>query len=149
MCINFFENMYRILVFIRADIYHSNNIKFVKVLLFSINEELTNSVMAERIFCISSELKHQLILQDGDICIMSKEAKDFALSSLHILCKELEEKRYDFAYDMADMLHAFPHVIICNDKKQIRNYWRTYVKPIMKKNKLKKGDLNFFKKGRI
>ena len=141
--------MYRMLVFIRADIYHSDNIKFVKVLLSSINEELTNSVMVERIFCISSELKHQLILQDGDIYIMSKEAKDFVLSSLHILCKELEEKRYDFAYDIVDMLHAFPHMIICNDKKQIRNYWKIYVRPVMKKNNLKKGDLKFFKKGRM
>ena len=37
------------------------------------------------------------------------------------------------AYDIADMLHVLPEIVIANQKKRLKQYWKIYVKPFHKK----------------
>lgn len=149
MCNNFWENVYRVLVFIRNDIYNNNNSGLIKMLIDCIGDESLNSEMATVLINNSLMERNQLILQDGEAYKVKKEAKEFVLRVLCMIHKELDEKKYDCAYDMVDMLHVFPQVIIANDKRQIRQYWKIYVKPIMKKRNIKRTDLRPFKEGRV
>lgn len=108
MCSNFWENMHRVLVFTRADIYKDKNPEIIKDLISQIQEEVTNDEL-------------------------HKEAKDFSIRTLQVVYEELVAKNYDVAYDIVDMLHAFPHVVLRNDIKELKRYRKVYVKPLIKK----------------
>lgn len=149
MCKNFFENMHRLLVFIRSDIYNHKNIVLTKILIDCIEKELTNRELIEMVINTFPQLKEQLVLQDDEVYKMEQKAKDFVLKALYILTMELENGRYDSAYDTADMLHIFPHIIISNSRRQINNYWKIYVNPIREKCHIKRKELKRFRKGRM
>lgn len=48
------------------------------------------------------------------------------LMKTHILAQE-----YYTAYDIADMLHVLPEIVIDNNKG-LKQYWKNYVKPFKK-----------------
>lgn len=141
--------MHRILVYIRSDIYNNENIELVRNLSLCIDENMTNDEMVKQIINISPALKHQLILRNDEIFRLNAEANDYVLNSLQIILNELQEKDYDLAYDMVDVLHVFPHVVIANDKRQIKSYWKFFVKPIIKRIKNKGFNLRVFKSCRM
>ena len=149
MCNNFLENMHRILVYVRSDIYNNENIELVRILSLCISENMSNDDMVNQITNISPVLKQQLILQDDEIYQLNTEAKDYVLNSLQIILNELKEKDYDLAYEMVDALHVFPHVVITNDKRQIKSYWKVFVKPIIKRIRNKGYDVRVFKSCRM
>lgn len=145
MCHNFLENMHRILVYVRSDIYNNENTELVKILGLCINDNMSNEEMVKIIIDMYPVLMQQLILQNDEICRLSAEAKDYVLCVLQIISNALEEKDYELAYDMVDVLHVFPHVVISNEKRQIKSYWKVYVKPIIKRVKIKGYGLKSFK----
>ena len=48
-----------------------------------------------------------------------------------ITVEQIQE--YKMAYDIADMLHVLPEIVIANQKKRLKQYWKIYVKPFHKK----------------
>ncbi len=133
MCRYFLENVFRILVYIRADIYNLRNIGLIRSLTTVIDEELTNSELIKLIEPVVPELRQQLIVQDGELCIIREEDKAFLMKVLNKMCEALEVKNYDVAHDLVDMLHVFPEVIVANDKKRTKEYWKIYVKPLIRR----------------
>ncbi len=149
MCNNFFENMHRILVYVRSDIYNNKNRELVRILSLCISENMQNDEMVRRIIDIYPFLKQQLIIQNDEMYRLNVDAEDYVLCALQIIGNALEEKDYSLAYDMVDALHVFPHVIIANEKKRIKNYWKVFVKPIIKRVKIKGYALRSFKSCKV
>lgn len=149
MCNNFFENMHRILVYIRSNIHNNENMELVRILSLCISDDMSNEEMVRIIIDIYPVLTQQLILQNDEIYRLSAEAKDYVLCVLQIISNALEEKDYELAYDMVDALHVFPHVVIANEKRQIKSYWKIYVIPIIKRVKINGYDLKLFKSCRV
>ena len=145
MCNNFFENMHRILVYVRSEIHNNENIELVRILGLCISNNMPNEEMVKIIIDMYPVLTQQLILPNDEIYGLSAEAKDYVLCALQIISNALEEKDYELDYDMVDVLHVFPHVVIANEKRQIKSYWKVYVKPIIKRVKNKGYDLKLFK----
>ena len=108
MCNPFLENMYRSLVLVRSDVQNSKNIEIMKMLISSLEKEMS-------------------------ACEVKKQSMDFAKTALYMVQTKLEEGEYELAYDLVDMLHAFPQVLMAKDEKQEAEYWEIYVRPVMEK----------------
>lgn len=144
MCKNYFENMYRILVLIRSNIRDKKNIEVLEVLITSVEKEWKNTEVIGVISEIMPDLKRQLLLQNDKCYKLTDEAKEYLLRTLHIAQKGLIESRYDVAYDVVDMLHVFPHVIIANDRQQTEDYWKIYVTPVIRARNISENELTKF-----
>lgn len=132
MCKNFCENMHRILVLIRSKIRDEKNVELLETLSISIKNELKNTEMVNLILEIAPEFQKQLLLQDDADFKLTEEAKEYVLQMLCIAQNDLKENKFDDAYEIVDVLHVFPHVIIANNKEQTEEYWRIYVNPVLK-----------------
>ena len=138
MCKNFLENMYKIFVLIRFDIKNKNNVELLELLSTGINKDTDNAEMMDSVLEIIPEFKQQLVLQNGEPFGLNGGVKEFMLSALHIARKGLEEKEYELAYDVIDMLHVFPRIVMTDDVRQVKEYWKVYVNPVIEKRNLKK-----------
>lgn len=133
---NLLFNIQRILVFVRFDIKNPVNIQFIDAIIACLNTNIENEGLVNLIVNIEKKLKEQLVLErDIEIEYQDNSIK-FMLQILEIIRGALKEKNYIMAYDMVDMLHIFPEIIITNQKKGIRSYWKRCVNPILKKWKV-------------
>ena len=148
MCKNFFENMHRILVLIRSDMQEENNTELLEFLITSIDKGWKNTEMLESVSKILPDIKQQLVLEDDEVYEINNKAKEYMLHVLRITWNALKEGNYELAYDLVDMLHVFPHLVISNDKKQIKDYWKIYVNPVVKRRNIKKEELFVFRECR-
>ena len=65
--------------------------------------------------------------------LYKKELEQFIVRAVELMRDNLEIQHYDLAYDLADMLHALPDIVLANGKNGLKNYWKIYVKPVQKK----------------
>lgn len=124
--------MQRILVFIRSDINSEKNIELVNILIICMENRMNNFELI-KLLNGKLDLKQQLIQDAGLECVDDKNISDFILTVLKYTNDALKSQNYNMAYDLVDMLHVLPDVIITGEKKQLKKYWNIYVKPFIKK----------------
>ena len=83
--------------------------------------------------------KGQLILKECDMqeIMLNRQLKEFIIRALEFMKEHLLHQNYETAYDIADMLHVLPEIVVDNKKKELKLYWKGYVKPFQKKWKCK------------
>lgn len=57
----------------------------------------------------------------------------FICQSLDILLKAIEKREMELIYDISDMLQGIPNIEYWEIAKNMRYYWRDYVKPVKRK----------------
>ncbi len=60
----------------------------------------------------------------------------FICKSLELLLKAIENREIDLIYDISDMLQGIPDIDCWETAKNMRDYWRDYVRPVKRKWKL-------------
>lgn len=60
----------------------------------------------------------------------------FICKSLDILLKAIENGETDLIYDISDMLQGIPDIEYWKIAKNMRDYWKDYVRPVKRKWKL-------------
>lgn len=66
----------------------------------------------------------------------SAEIEHFLSDCLDILEKAVKEGNTQLVYDLSDMLQGIPDLKYWKSSKNMRDYWKIYVKPVKKKWKL-------------
>lgn len=86
---------------------------------------------------IMPDWRARLKYEESEYYFIQKEVIEFMKTAIHIMKDSLNTDRFDIAYDIADMLHVLPDIIIQRNKKQLkrcwRSYWKVYVEPLYKK----------------
>lgn len=127
-------NIHRILVFIRFDIRNPINIKLLESIVECIREKSGNGKLLE----ILSDEQHiikQLLLEESELYENRNNIDEFLLIILEDILNMLNSGDYDIAYEMVDLIHILPELIISNNKKDLRVYWKLNIKQYSKKKK--------------
>lgn len=132
---NFLLNVQRIMVFMRFNISSPQNTELVDILTNCMNSNCDNCLLVDLISNRQGELREQLLLEEGEGYGTNNNIKSFLLQMLEFISEGVDTQNYDMAYDIVDMLHVLPDVIIANDRKQLKQYWKIYVKPVLKRRK--------------
>ena len=82
------------------------------------------------IYCLMPKWKGQLIVEEAELqeMIPDKQIKEFFIRALELMKTHILAQEYDIAYDIADMLHVLPEIVIDNNKG-LKQYWKNFVKP--------------------
>lgn len=139
MTVDMWKNLQRIFVFIRFDIKDKNNSHVIDIVIKVIDNDMTNDEMCKMIVCLMPKWKGQLILKECDMqeIMLNRQLKEFIIRALEFMKEHLLYQNYGTAYDIADMLHVLPEIVVDNKKKELKLYWKDYVKPFQKKWKCK------------
>lgn len=129
------KNLQRIFVFIRFDIKDKNNSHVIDTIINVINDNIRNNEMCHMIFYLMPRWKGQLIVEEGELqeLIFNSKLKEFTIRALELMKTYIMAQEYELAYELADMLHALPEIVIDKNKKGLKQYWKNYVKPFQKK----------------
>lgn len=73
--------------------------------------------MCDEIIKIIPDWKAQLICEGHEYCLVQKEIIDFAKIAIQIMVDSLKSNKFDIAYDIVDILHVLPDVVIQKEKK--------------------------------
>jgi len=131
------RNLKTIFIFIRFDIKNKKNVQVTDAVIKIIEENCTLEEMCKKILNIMPEWTEQLIIEGNEKkLICKKELKIFIIRALELMKISIELQNDKMAYDIADMLHALPDIIIANRKNCLKEYWKIYVKPVQKKWKI-------------
>ncbi len=86
------------------------------------------------IFYLMPRWKGQLIVEEGELqeLIFNSKLKEFTIRALELMKTYIMAQEYELAYELADMLHALPEIVIDKNKKGLKQYWKNYVKPFQK-----------------
>lgn len=139
MTVDMWKNLQRIFVFIRFDIKDKKNSHVIDIVTKVIDNDMTNDEMCKMIVCLMPKWKGQLILKECDMqeIMLNRQLKEFIIRALEFMKEHLLYQNYETAYDIADMLHVLPEIVVDNKKKELKLYWKDYVKPFQKKWKCK------------
>lgn len=144
MKVNIWKNLQRIFVFLRFDIKNKNNSNVIDIIIKVINNNNSNEEMCKMIVYIMPKWKGQLIVEEneeqeneGQELIFNIQLKQFIIRALEVMKSNLLAQEYEIAYDIADILQALPDIVIANNKKGLKQYWKVYIKPFQKKWKCK------------
>lgn len=66
----------------------------------------------------------------------SPMVEQFLCDCMDILSKALEQKNTQLIYELSDMLQGIPNLEFWGASKNMRDYWKNYVKPVKKKWRL-------------
>lgn len=130
---NVLINFQRIMVFLRADIKNerSNNISYILSQTF--DNSLNNKEMCDAIIKIMPDWKTQLQYGESENQVVQEEIIEFIKQTMQIMGDSLSANEFDFAYDIADILHVLPDIVIRNEKKGLKEYWEVYIEKFNKK----------------
>ena len=128
------KNLERIFIFLRFDIKNKNNSHVIDIIIKAINNNNSNEEMCKMIFYTMPKWKEQLILKEDERkeLIFCMQLKQFIIRALELMKTNILIQEYEMAYDIADMLQGLPEIVIANNKKGLKQYWKIYVKPFQK-----------------
>lgn len=139
MRVNLWKNFQRIFVFLRFDIKDKNNLHVIDIIIKVIDNNIRNEEMCKMIFYIMPKWKGQLIVEDDECkeMIINIQLKLFIIRALELMKTSILKQEYEIAYDIVDMLQGLPEIVIANNKKGLKKYWKIYVNPFQRKWKCK------------
>ena len=140
---NLLINIQRIAVLLRYDIKCVDNKELLDIMIYTLNKMNSNIQMVERVrsvehfrIYIKEFGKDILIDEKSDVELSEDEEKIFrsVMSySLLEMKRLLAQEFYDEAYDLIDAIHAFPELFTNRSKKNLKKYWKIYIRPFQKK----------------
>lgn len=130
---NVWINFERIMVFIRFNIAKKENIKVVDIMEKFFDKKIRKQKMLSQIAEIMPEWTNQLIFGEGNNYWENSLESSFIRQSLSCVKNNLLNGDFNIAYDIVDMLHAFPGVILSEDKEARRRFEITYLEPLVRK----------------
>lgn len=114
--------------------------------LYKITLELKDSIRSNSFEVLFDLIKHKIphinvASYTSDYPMLDSnriywKIEGFICESLDILLKAIENREIELIYDISDMLQGIPDVEYWKTAKNMRDYWRDYVKPIKRKWKL-------------
>lgn len=139
MGVNLWKNLQRIFIFLRFDIKDKNNAHVIDIIIKVINNNIRNEEMCKMLFYIMPKWEKQLIVEDSEEqeIIYNIHLGQFTIRALELMKISIINQEYEIAYDIADMLQGLPEIVIANNKKGLKQYWKIYVKSFQKKWKRK------------
>lgn len=134
---NMLINFYTIMIAMRFDIKNKENKDLICILMKVFNGSINNKEMCDAIVRIMPDWKARLKFEESEYYFIQKEIMEFIRTAMRMIKDNLNADGFDIAYDITDMLHALPDIIIQQNKKQSkrcwRSYWKIYVDPVYKK----------------
>lgn len=125
-------NLRRIMVFLRSDIRNKENDKVLNILIKAYEGIIYNNEMCDMIIKIMPDWKEQLMYGEGKNQLIQEEIIKYVKTAMQIMKDSLSTGEYDMAYDIADLLHVLPDVIM-QDDKSMKKYWKVFVKKFDRK----------------
>jgi len=122
------KNFIAIAVYLRNDITNPVNTDIVSAVIKAFEGNISNDEMCSKI-CEAEPLMAERLEYGQAEYALSEESRikyDFICESLKYLYEQLNLRNYDRAYNLADLLHVFPDVML-NDKNSKKLYWKIYV----------------------
>ena len=130
-------NFYRIMIKLRFDIKRKENKDILCILIRAFEGLMNNKEMCNAIVKIVPDWEAQLKYEEAEYYLIQKERIEFIKTAIHVMIDNLNTNKFDIVYDIADMLHVFPDIVIQQKKKHRRRcwrkYWKVYVEPFHKK----------------
>lgn len=126
-------NFERIMVFIRADISKFENIKIITILEEFFEGKLNQQEMLRQIVNIMPQWKNQLLLESKGFCKENEVENSFVLQSLRYVKNSFSKEQLEVAYDLVDMLHAFPGVVLNDEAEGKEAFKKVYLEPVVKR----------------
>lgn len=130
-------NFYRIMIKLRFDIKRKENKDILCILIGAFEGLMNNKEMCNAIVKIVPDWEAQLKYEEAEYYLIQKERIEFIKAAIHIMRDNLNTNKFDIAYDIADMIHVFPDIVVQQKKKHWRRcwrkYWKVYVEPFHKK----------------
>ncbi len=130
-------NFYRIMIKLRFDIKRKENKDILCILIRAFEGLMNNKEMCNATVKIVPDWEAQLKYEEAEYYLIQKERIEFIKTAIHIMIDNLNTNKFDIVYDIADMLHVFPDIVIQQKKKHWRRcwrkYWKVYVEPFHKK----------------
>lgn len=118
--------------------------------LYKITLELKDSIINNNFEALFNLIKHKMphihvdsYISDYSLLDSNKiywKIERFICESLDILLKAIEKREIRLIYDISDMLQGIPDVEYWETEKNMRDYWRDYVRPVKRRWKLRKLD---------
>lgn len=124
---NMLINFQRIMVFLRSDIKNKRGKDILCILIRAFDGLINNKEMCDEIVKIMPDWKAQLIYRGYEYHFIQEGIIDFVRIAIQIMGDSLSLNKFDMAYDIADMLHVLPDVVIQKGKKGLKKYWKVYV----------------------
>ena len=139
MTVNMWKNLQRIFVFIRFDVKDNNNSYIIDTIIRAVNNNIGNDEMCKMIFYLMPDWKGQLMDEEDEWqeLALDMQLKEFIIRALELVKKYMLIQEYEIAYDIVDMLHGLPEIIIADNEKGLKQYWKNYVRPFQRKWKCK------------
>ena len=113
-------NFYRIMIKLRFDIKRKENKDILCILIRAFEDLMNNKEMCNAIVKIVPDWEAQLKYEEAEYYLIQKERIEFIKTAIHIMIDNLNTNKFDIVYDIADMLHVFPDIVIQQKKK----HWR-------------------------
>lgn len=133
------ENIHRLLVKIRYNIYDETNIVLLDIIGETLNNNYSNkemiNLLRQRLNNWSYLLKLQETfnsdnvnseLSDNELDLFRK-VLNYSISKAKFY---LVEQKYDIAYDIIDAIHIFPEIIVRSNKRTLKKFWKLYIEPV-------------------
>lgn len=126
-------NFQIVMVFMRSDIKNAENKYILEILIRAFDGKLNNQEMCEALAIRRPDWKTQLKYGENTYRLISEKMTGFVRRALGMMEAYLVTNAYDAAYDIADLLHVLPDVVGQENEKQLKRYWKVYVRPFEKK----------------
>ena len=126
-------NLQRIMVFLRFDIKNKRNNDILCILIQAFDGLISNKEMCDAIVKIMPDWKTQLKYEESENQFVQEKVIEFVKKAMQILGDSLSTHEFDIAYDIADILHVLPDIVIQNEKKSLKKYWKVYIEGFNKK----------------
>lgn len=126
-------NFQIVMVFMRLDIKNKENKYILGIVIRAFDGKLDNQEMYEALVIRKPDWKTQLKYGETTCHLISEKIIGFVRMALCMMEEYLATNAYDAAYDIADLLHVLPDIVIRGNEKQLKRYWKVYVRPYEKK----------------
>lgn len=130
---NMLVNFRIVMVFMRSDIRNVENRCIVKILSQAFAGEINNQEMCGALVRSMPGWKTQLRYGEAGEYMFRENITRFVRTALSVMEGHLTANAYEAAYDVADLLHVLPDVVLQENKKQLKRYWKVYVRTYEKK----------------
>ncbi len=122
------ENFERVMVFVRSDIQDEKNREIIGVCQKMFAKDISGGEMVKNIIQIMPEWANQFLPEVADDRkIENQEAYYFVQKYLWLAKRHLVRKEYAEAYELVDILHAYPGVVLRGDAESQQSFEDIYL----------------------
>ncbi len=131
----FLHNIEIIFVYIRSDINKESNKEMSSLIIRALETSMSNSIFCQNVEKFDTFVYGQLDKNDSNSVILTGKESDcnILIKMIQYFQDLLVAAKYELAYELADIIHAFPNIIMNDCKKSGKQFWKIYLLPFRKK----------------